>query len=292
MQLERCPDTKRLHLQGYLEAQGPRSWRCILNILRITTSGGRIYNRRGTRTQAKEYCEKVASRVAGTLPVYFGTFVPERGAGHRSDLAGILEGLRAQQSDTQLLEAFPGSYIRYHRGIAKARESLEGNRSGTRDLKRIVFCVIGDTGSGKTRAISEALEGIDFLPKCREKVWLPEVVSKWSLLDDFRKSTMTLSELLSFIDPWYNSRFESKGDFRVMHSDIIVITSGFGPITWYHDQPDLNHLKRRLTLFFLEKSEYDKHKDWQSVLVSNDCLTEVLKQWLDTHIEQGPRNRK
>lgn len=62
-QLERAPDTGRLHLQGYVEFFKPQRLRAAQQALRAPTA--HLEKRRGTRDQARDYCRKEESRVQG-----------------------------------------------------------------------------------------------------------------------------------------------------------------------------------------------------------------------------------
>ena len=73
-QLERAPDTGRLHLQLYVEYARRRSGSRIELVLGLPKSRYHGEARRGTTVQAAEYCSKEDTRVAG--PYRHGT-VPQ-----------------------------------------------------------------------------------------------------------------------------------------------------------------------------------------------------------------------
>jgi len=61
-QRERCPDTGRLHWQGYCECHRGQRITTIQSFLGI--AGGHIERRRGTQSEAIDYCQKAESRVS------------------------------------------------------------------------------------------------------------------------------------------------------------------------------------------------------------------------------------
>ncbi len=66
-QLERCPDTGRLHVQAYVE------WKAGIRLAaakrQIGDAQAHLEVRRGTREQARDYCTKEESRVEGPWTV-------------------------------------------------------------------------------------------------------------------------------------------------------------------------------------------------------------------------------
>lgn len=62
-QLESCPDTGRLHLQGYAELESPMRLAAFKR--RLGDDRAHVEERRGSSAQAIAYCEKPESRVAG-----------------------------------------------------------------------------------------------------------------------------------------------------------------------------------------------------------------------------------
>lgn len=73
-QLERCPETGSLHLQGYLELTAPerfvwltKNWEFFKPVPGPNNINNSVHfeKRRGTQTQAIDYAEKEESRIAG-----------------------------------------------------------------------------------------------------------------------------------------------------------------------------------------------------------------------------------
>lgn len=62
-QLEMCPDTDRLHFQGYLECIGKKSFSQLAAVNGF--SGAHFEVRRGTQAQAISYTQKEDTRIDG-----------------------------------------------------------------------------------------------------------------------------------------------------------------------------------------------------------------------------------
>lgn len=274
VQLEKCPDTNRLHLQGYMECKGPRNMRSVLSFLNITSRDGHVERRRGTRQQARDYCCKDETRVPGTSPQEHGSFSPEPGQGQRRDIHDALGTLRADPTNLQRVLEFHGpAYIKYHRGFEKAAELLTNPEPGPRTSKRCTIVIVGNTGVGKTKAAFQAFPKISMLPKTRGgKLWLPTMIKNESLLDDFRDTDLDFSELLTFTDPWYNSSFECKGGFRTFWSNVLIITTDKHPQQWYALQQD--HLKRRVHIMLVNMRAMNN--EWSEQECTPENLTAAI----------------
>jgi len=63
-QLESCPETGKLHYQGYVEFVGKKTWHWVhTNLLGLETA--HLERRRGTQADAIAYCNKLESRADG-----------------------------------------------------------------------------------------------------------------------------------------------------------------------------------------------------------------------------------
>lgn len=66
-QQERCPTTGRLHLQGYFEFSKPMRMSAVKRA--IGDAAAHVEPRNGSREEARDYCRKEESRVAGPWEV-------------------------------------------------------------------------------------------------------------------------------------------------------------------------------------------------------------------------------
>lgn len=119
-QLEACPETGNLHMQGYVEFFGNQR----LSAVRRYLPTAHWEKRRGSDVEAREYCRKQDhSYVDG--PWEYGEFEPAQ-QGKRTDLDAAVEALKAG-GIKRVAEACPTAYIKYSRGFAALRDALDDN---------------------------------------------------------------------------------------------------------------------------------------------------------------------
>lgn len=112
------------HFQGYVELTKPRRL-AALKKWGEDWARAHFETRKGSREQAKRYCEKLEGQLR--KPVEYGDF-GAGGQGARSDLGAIAEVIRGGGTMEDIAEQFPGDFIRYHRGIEKLRETIQRGR--------------------------------------------------------------------------------------------------------------------------------------------------------------------
>lgn len=123
-QQELTPTTQRLHLQGYFEGRE----RVTTFMIREVFGGDvHIANKKGTRNQARDYCMKQDTRVAGTEPEEFGAFVETQGK--RNDLDAAITTLREHGLDAVISE-HPAVWVKFSRGL---RELARHDETPARD---------------------------------------------------------------------------------------------------------------------------------------------------------------
>jgi len=93
LQLEECPETGSLHYQGYIELKNKTTMTQAKTI--IGAAHAHLEKRRGTRTEARDYCMKDESRLDG--PWEYGTWVPDR-QGARTDITTFIDFLKAPET--------------------------------------------------------------------------------------------------------------------------------------------------------------------------------------------------
>lgn len=151
-QLEICPTTGRLHLQGYLELdRAQRITQVKRNNAFLSTA--HLEPRRGTQAQAIEYCEKEESRASeewGDMagPHYHGRPAPGQGA--RSDLGAICAMAMNGSSLQQIASFAPATFVRNHNGISRlvAMQLAPRDRNDPEPVECVVL--LGAAGCGKT----------------------------------------------------------------------------------------------------------------------------------------------
>jgi len=110
-----------LHVQGYAEFSRGVTWAGINRALTDADwPAAHCEARMGNRDQAREYCMKEDTRVAG--PWERGTFSNQQGK--RNDLESACAVLRQTKSLKATAEAFPAVFVRCHKGLSALQDIL------------------------------------------------------------------------------------------------------------------------------------------------------------------------
>lgn len=115
-QLE-CGENGTVHVQGYVEFDRP----VRLAALKRWLATAHFEKRHGTREQARDYCRKEDSRLAG--PYERGDFAAG-GAGTRNDLAEAVNALK-EGGIRAVVEQCPTAFVKFHRGIYELQRQME-----------------------------------------------------------------------------------------------------------------------------------------------------------------------
>ncbi len=245
-QSELCPSTGRSHLQGYIEFAGP----VALGGIRTTLGDSSVHveRRRGSATQAAEYCRKASSRIEGPNAT-LGTISRQ---GNRGDLETACEIVR-ESGIAGLMEENPTAFIKYPRGFREYSFSHSIYSHKSRAVQ--VYVLWGPTGTGKTRAAHAYAQESGFsLQVFGRDLWFDGYSGQSTLiLDEFCGSVCRLQLLLQLIDR-YPVRLPIKGGHVWAEFDTVIITANYPPLQWYsaifcndEDHPTYRALRRRFT---------------------------------------------
>ncbi len=248
-QLERCPETGRLHYQGFLALNAK------------TTMGGirlRFPQLRGhlepslakNQDRAIEYCRKRDTRVAG--PWSWGV-PPVTGKGNRSDLMIVSEKIINRESMQTIALQHGPTYIRYNKGMEKLAQRAQVQEK-TWNTAIIVF--YGTPGSGKTfsaRSLANK-HSANILPpyiwmfqRTGACTWWDGYVGQEDVLIDEFANNFPFHEALVLLDN-YATTVQCKGGTTNFMPKRIWITSMEPPERWYPNQGEHREaLYRRLT---------------------------------------------
>lgn len=230
-QLERG-ESGTIHWQGYVEFTKPRK----LGGLKKAIAAAHFEQRRGTPTQAREYCMKPEGRVSG--PFEFGNF-KDGGQGKRTDLVSAMSMVKDGKTDQEVAEEMPAVWLRYSRGLREYKRICLPPRT----FKTEVFVYWGPTGTGKTRRAFEEHPGAYFKP--RGDWWDGYEGQTCVVIDDF-SGWLPYTFMLHLLDR-YPLLVPYKGGFHQFSSRTVIITSNFHPSAWYNDKvkcPDGPLLRR------------------------------------------------
>jgi len=202
---EKCPTSGREHYQGFVIFT--RTHR--LKGAKQRIGGGNdthLEPRRGTRSQAREYCLKDGSVTE------WGRFC----ALSNADLF--------KQPIEVIKQENPEFFCRYHKGLMLLQDKGEK----WREVK--VYILWGEeSGAGKTR---EAMNHNDVYKLDPPYTWWDGYQGeKRIVLDDYRAGSIARGQLLNICDG-YRLRLETKGSHTWASWNEVYITSNYNPEMW------------------------------------------------------------
>jgi hypothetical protein len=118
-QEEQCPDTGRIHLQGYVEFDRPMRFGAVRRLPHLESGECWWGARKGSREEARDYCDKEESRVEDNpIRFEFGDF--RRTSGKLADRSKlILDQIKEGKTLKDIAEEDADMALRYHGGIDK-----------------------------------------------------------------------------------------------------------------------------------------------------------------------------
>lgn len=211
---EICPDTNKTHWQGYVTLKNQKSLRSMKTLM-----GEKVHLERakGNTKQNIAYCSKDGKVTEhGTRPE----------PGRRTDLEAVADMVVDGKSVSEVAEALPVQFIKYHKGI----EKLHARMSKPRTWKTKVICHWGPTGSGKTRTAIEA--GAAMVSFENNFFGGYESGMDTILLDEADKMTIPKGVLLQITDR-YPYVANVKGNFTKWNPKTIYMTGILHPSLWF-----------------------------------------------------------
>jgi len=233
-QLEEGSNTGQLHYQGYIE--GARRYR-LTQVKRLHPDLERAHfePRRGSRQEAREYCDKEESRCTSqtleSLNRASWNIQQEVGTwrttcqGARRDLDLVKQLISDGTDEATIADQHFGDWVRYYRAFREYRRVITPNRS----WKTEVHVLYGPTGTGKSKFALEQHPGAYW--KQRSNWWDGYDGNECVVLDEFY-GWIAFDLLLRLLDR-YPLLVETKGGQTQFMAKTIVITTNKRPDQWY-----------------------------------------------------------
>lgn len=247
-QLEKAPDTGRLHFQGYIEFENPRTRKAAQAAFLSTNCFAAT--RKGTPFQAWDYCAKSESVVEPLVRFTLGTPPVPAKPGKRNDLERYCAMIIDGRSVSDIIYHNP-SALRVERYLNRWRAVyMKKNRKKVWD-PRTVHVFHGPTGMGKTQQAYHLDPQLYSVP-CTQQgktVWFDNYDGEHTILfDDFAPSMISRQLFLQITDA-YPMQLQVKGGFVPREAKRLIFTSNFHPDTWYYDAMGLPDpaVRRRMT---------------------------------------------
>jgi len=219
-QLERCPKTQKLHIQGFVSYLKQLRMKKAKELIHSTAH---MEPARGTHKQASDYCKKSDTSVKG--PWEYGT--PPVGKGARTDLKTAVTAIKEGKSIQTVASENPVTFVHYSKGLIALRSQLFPSPAW-RDLN--VTWLWGTTGIGKTRA------AYTFDPNLYKAImpcqWWDGYDRQTTVLFDDFYGQVKCSDMLNLLDG-YKLQLPFKGGFTWAHWTKVFITSNVPPSDVY-----------------------------------------------------------
>lgn len=248
-QLERAPDTGRLHFQGFLQWEHARSLQCTKRNMGLQSVHLEIA--RGSAKQNRDYCTKEESRVEG--PWEHGE-LPEQGK--RNDLHDFVSMVREQKKvpETVLLEEHASIVAKYPRFVERVQRCYGDKRNWETE----VYVLVGPTGTGKTRSVFDRYPAGDIFVY-PGRGWFDGYRGQPIVLfDDYYgeqdgENKVEWGMLLKLLDR-YPMEVPVKGGYSNWIPRRVYFTSNIPYIQWYPrvSQTQFAALERRITKYITE----------------------------------------
>lgn len=223
-QPERCPQSGRVHLQGYVEYSMRRSAGQVKEHFGLDYMHVGPAYRSAARNVA--YCTKEGGLAE---PTRLGD--PSGGQGARTDISEACEMVK--KGGVALLAASaPETFVKYARGFQSLEQLVlaAAVKPGFRECKS--WCFWGDTETGKTK-MAWTFPDLFVLPVQQPKsLWFDGYKGEKSLLIDDFLGEIEFGALLRILDG-YPCGFPMKGGFIARDWDRVIVTSNVHPSAWY-----------------------------------------------------------
>lgn len=224
-QLEKCPQTDRLHYQGFVMFK--KSMRFVAVKRFFNDNEIHIEKALGGPHANRAYCSKEESRVEG--PWEGGEWKSKQG--ERRDIDSIKELLDDGADEKTIADTHFGTWVRYH----KAFRVYSNLGVGIRDWKTRLEIHWGRPGTGKTKYVYDkfGFGNVYDVPRPNGGcVWFDGLAdSAVCLLDDFY-GWVPLHLLLKLADR-YPLKLPTKGGFTQFVCTHLIITSNQPWTDWY-----------------------------------------------------------
>lgn len=254
-QFEECPTTFRTHVQMYAEFLEPFRMNAVKEMLGCPSA--HLEQRRGTRNQARDYCMKEESRIAGPYELGVWELDPNGNQGKRTDLDELASRVAAGDSLLDVAEHSPATYIRNYRGIQNYKFLIDQQaaREKFREVETVV--ITGPSGVGKTRSVFDYCKMHNyslFKLDMGENLWFDGYAGEEVLLLDDFYGGIKYHVILNMLDV-YPYRCPIKGGHIWANWKMVFITSNKVPAAWYK-QGLTDALERRLTYWLIMVSRF------------------------------------
>lgn len=208
------------HLQGYIEFDKPVS---MLAVKRIVGARAHVEPRAATRDEAREYCQKSKTKVAG--PWEYGTWIT--GPGHRTDRCALQELLESGATEEEISKNHFKLWKQFYRAIQRFI-LLHGKK---RTVRTCFHVVVGDSGAGKSWSVRDAA-GEGYFDKGPGTWWCTFNGTSPVVMEEIDQLAIPIRDMIHLADRGHK-QVEPKGNAIHFNSPVIYATSNEEVHQWY-----------------------------------------------------------
>lgn len=236
-QLEECPKTHRVHVQGYVEFDKMTT---LKQAKRYLGNDVHLEKRQGTQEQAIQYCSKAETQL---VPPF--TIGKKAVQGERTDLNRAAELITEGHTVEEVIKK-NGNLVRYINQLDKWYARINCKTIERTEKPPEVEVLIGAPGTGKTTSVLDKETDLWEVPEpVNGHVWFDNYQGQEAVIFDDFYGGIKYHYLLKLLDA-VKRPVPIKGGFTVWKPKRIYITSNKKVDDWYKIQ-DMRALKRRIT---------------------------------------------
>lgn len=164
--------------------------------------------------------------------------------GKRSDLHNLISMARSGSTSLEQLEAYPASFVRYHKHLRAALRLTQG--LVFRDnIQVAVFW--GDTRTGKSHRAFDPIRTHGKLGYVKDstKWWDGYDGQENVIIEEFYYEDVSAALFLRWLDKW-PLQGQFKGGYVPCTYNTVVITTNQDPASWYQHHPSYEAVQARL----------------------------------------------
>lgn len=245
---EVCPNTGRLHWQGYLECKNKQSMTAMKKILDDKTIHLEQKSEFSTREQAREYCKK------NNKFEEYGEFIS--GQGSRKDLHEIAKSLQNGTPLHEIMMNNPEIYCSYRNGLRDiAEHCLKVNSKEQREVE--VILITGPTGVGKTYYAMNHCSEMPYKIQGEDLKWWDGYNGEKTIVIDEYNNDVGIGKMLGFLDV-YQLRLDIKGSHTFANWNTVVVTTN---LELYELHPNAKKRHREALFRRISKIFYMENRD-------------------------------
>lgn len=256
-QLERCPSTQRLHVQGWFSLDKEIQFMTLKSHFCPKIRFGKM---NGSVQDSIVYCSKEETRESPYVAFGSQTVVNPHcrsKPGARNDLDVVQQALRSGAGLKRIAEDYFSTYCKYSNGITKAARLMLPERA---NAPRRFVVYYGEPGAGKSWKARDLIGEDTYYQPEQNNSGILSFESydgqSWILLEDFDPKSLSVCVLKRITDR-YHCILPGRGSSPPGLHNGVIITTNYPPTSWYPDAPlDYSALQRRMTDHFTCKKAY------------------------------------